>query len=73
MPLLQGVVMTLFVAGWKHWNRNTQLSGNSAGARVRRWWYNVNNWPIKDKLANIGEDAKLAAEMGDVSPLHMLY
>ncbi|PQE12042.1 DUF1770 domain containing protein [Rutstroemia sp. NJR-2017a BVV2] len=65
MPLLQGVVMTLFVAGWKHWNRNAQLSGNSAGARVRRWWYNVNNWPIKDKLANIGKDAKLAAEMGD--------
>lgn len=73
MPLIQGIVLNLFYAGWKHWNKNAKLSGNSAGARVRRWWYNVNNWPIKKKIAEIGKNAKLAAEMGDVSPLAMLY
>ncbi|QSZ35636.1 hypothetical protein DSL72_008506 [Monilinia vaccinii-corymbosi] len=65
MPLIQGIAVTLLWAGWKHWNKNAQLSGNSAGARVRRWWYTVNNWPIKEKIAEIGRNARLAAETGD--------
>ncbi|TGO51443.1 hypothetical protein BCON_0161g00160 [Botryotinia convoluta] len=65
MPLIQGIAVTLLWAGWKHWNKNAKLSGNSAGARVRRWWYTVNNWPIKEKIAEIGKNAKLAAELGD--------
>ncbi|KAH9884551.1 hypothetical protein F4778DRAFT_800004 [Xylariomycetidae sp. FL2044] len=46
MPLAQGVLYNLAVCGWQHWNRNARLSGNSAGARIRRWWYGVNNWPL---------------------------
>ncbi|KAI0393651.1 DUF1770-domain-containing protein [Xylariaceae sp. FL0594] len=46
MPLAQGVLYNLAIAGWQHWNRSAQLSGNSAGARLRRWWYGVNNWPL---------------------------
>ncbi|ESZ95004.1 hypothetical protein SBOR_4624 [Sclerotinia borealis F-4128] len=65
MPLIQGIAVTLLWAGWKHWNKNTKLSGNNAGARVHRWWYTVNNWPIKERIAEIGKNAKLAAEMGD--------
>jgi len=46
MPMVQGVVYNLAICGWQHWNRNAQLSGSSAGARIRRWWYGVNNWPL---------------------------
>ncbi|KAK4196712.1 hypothetical protein QBC40DRAFT_286821 [Triangularia verruculosa] len=46
MPLIQGVVYNLAICGWQHWNRNARLSGQSLGARVRRWWWGVNNWPI---------------------------
>ncbi|KAK4661840.1 uncharacterized protein QC763_708250 [Podospora pseudopauciseta] len=46
MPLVQGVAYNLAICGWQHWNRNAQLSGQSLGARVRRWWWGVNNWPI---------------------------
>ncbi|KAK2009845.1 DUF1770-domain-containing protein [Colletotrichum eremochloae] len=46
MPLVQGVVYNLFLIGWHHWNRNAQVHGSSIGARVRRWWYGVNNWQL---------------------------
>ncbi|KAI1180411.1 hypothetical protein F4777DRAFT_530251 [Nemania sp. FL0916] len=46
MPLAQGVAYNLAIAGWQHWNRNAQMSGSSVGARLRRWWYGVNNWPL---------------------------
>ncbi len=46
MPFGQGVVYNLAICGWQHWNKNAQLSGNSVGARARRWWYGLNNWPI---------------------------
>ncbi|KAI0408682.1 hypothetical protein F4802DRAFT_360339 [Xylaria palmicola] len=46
MPLAQGVLYNLAIAGWQHWNRTAQMSGSSAGARLRRWWYGVNNWPL---------------------------
>ncbi|KAI3343846.1 hypothetical protein F4824DRAFT_507611 [Ustulina deusta] len=46
MPLAQGVVYNLAIVGWQHWNRNAQMSGSSVGARLRRWWYGVNNWPL---------------------------
>lgn len=49
MPLLQGVVYNLAWCGWTYWNKNAQMSGNGAGARVRRWWYGVNNWAINGK------------------------
>lgn len=46
MPLAQGVLYNLAICGWQFWNRNAQYSGSSAGARIRRWWYEVNNWKI---------------------------
>ncbi|KAK4190384.1 hypothetical protein QBC35DRAFT_490200 [Podospora australis] len=49
MPLVQGVVYNLFICGWQHWNKNAQLHGSSIGARVRRWWYGVNNWKIPEQ------------------------
>ena len=48
MPLVQGVLYNLAVCGWQHWNKNARMSGNSAGARLRRWWYQVNNWKIPE-------------------------
>ncbi|KAL7626378.1 hypothetical protein AAE478_003150 [Parahypoxylon ruwenzoriense] len=48
MPFAQGILYNLAICGWHHWNRNAQLGGNSAGARLRRWWYEVNKWPLPD-------------------------
>ncbi|KJZ78983.1 hypothetical protein HIM_01756 [Hirsutella minnesotensis 3608] len=46
MPLTQGLVYNLLLCGWQHWNRNARLHGNTAGARLRRWWYGVNKWTL---------------------------
>ncbi|CCC10639.1 unnamed protein product [Sordaria macrospora k-hell] len=46
MPLVQGLLYNMLVCGWQSWNRNAQIHGSSIGARVRRWWYGVNNWEI---------------------------
>ncbi|KAB5558185.1 hypothetical protein GE09DRAFT_1221314 [Coniochaeta sp. 2T2.1] len=46
MPLAQGLLYNLAICGWQTWNKNVRLSGNSVGAKVRRWWWGVNNWPI---------------------------
>ncbi|RPB11438.1 DUF1770-domain-containing protein, partial [Morchella conica CCBAS932] len=44
MPLLQGVGYNLFVMGFRVWNRGAKFAGAGVGARVRRWWWGVNNW-----------------------------
>lgn len=67
MPLLQGTVWSLALHGWRYWNRTAQLSGNSVGARARRWWYRTNNWKLPGVFKEFGKDSKLAAEVGDVS------
>ncbi|EEH46097.2 uncharacterized protein PADG_02247 [Paracoccidioides brasiliensis Pb18] len=46
LPLIQGTLWTLALAGWRHWNRGAQFTGRSLGTRIRRWWWNVNNWKI---------------------------
>ncbi|KAL1995289.1 hypothetical protein VTN49DRAFT_1476 [Thermomyces lanuginosus] len=46
LPLVQGTLWTLALAGWRHWNRGAAMQGNSLGTRIRRWWYRVNNWEI---------------------------
>ncbi|KAK0722339.1 hypothetical protein B0T26DRAFT_641417 [Lasiosphaeria miniovina] len=46
MPFAQGILYNLGICGWQYWNKTAQLSGSSVGARVRRWWWGVNNWPI---------------------------
>ncbi|KAL2108215.1 hypothetical protein VUR80DRAFT_4107 [Thermomyces stellatus] len=45
-PLLQGFLWNITLCGWQAWNRNARIHGNSVGARIRRWWYGVNNWKI---------------------------
>ncbi|KAK6222309.1 hypothetical protein LQW54_001009 [Pestalotiopsis sp. IQ-011] len=49
MPLAQGVLYNLALCGWQFWNRTAQYSGSTAGARLRRWWYEVNNWKVPQK------------------------
>lgn len=45
LPLLQGALWTLVLAGWRHWHAGKeQFTGRSVGARVRRWWWGVNGW-----------------------------
>ena len=52
MPLTQGVVWNLLQFGWKFWNRGSQLRGQSVGARVRRWWWSVNNWKLPEERSS---------------------
>ncbi|KAK4041078.1 hypothetical protein C8A01DRAFT_15154 [Parachaetomium inaequale] len=49
MPFVQGIVYNLGLCGWQYWNRNARIHGSSVGARLRRWWYGVNNWQIPRK------------------------
>ncbi|KAL7946174.1 hypothetical protein V8C42DRAFT_319765 [Trichoderma barbatum] len=46
MPLAQGVLLNLALVGWQHWNKNARAHGDSIGARLRKWWYGVNNWKL---------------------------
>ncbi|TKA78157.1 hypothetical protein B0A49_01944 [Cryomyces minteri] len=65
MPLVQGVVWTLMLSGWRHWNSSTAFNGRSVGARVRRWWWGVNNWELPDEAGAGLKSEKLAAEVQD--------
>lgn len=47
MPLIQGMAWTLIVSGWRYANRTSKFSGQTVGARIRRWWWGVNNWKIE--------------------------
>ena len=78
LPLVQGTLWTLALSGWRYWNRGAAFSGQSVGARVRRWWWRVNNWEINPleipKGAGIGldgglKDEKFAEHIGDVGVL----
>ncbi|KAH8130274.1 hypothetical protein FP744_10004474 [Trichoderma asperellum] len=44
LPLAQGVLLNLAMAGWQHWNKSVRVNGDSVGVRFRRWWFGVNNW-----------------------------
>ena len=69
MPLTQGLLWTLVVAGWRHWNSvnhtATKFSGSSIGARLRRWWWQTNNWAIPKSRSSL-RDPKLAAQVQEV-------
>lgn len=64
MCFAQGVVWTLILSGWRHWNRSAKFSGQSVGAKIRRWWWGVNNWKIPEKKLR---DTKLAKSVSEVS------
>ncbi|QIW96369.1 hypothetical protein AMS68_001887 [Peltaster fructicola] len=53
MPLIQGLAWTLIVAGWKTFNASSTLSGQSMGARIRRWWWGVNNWEMPKEQSRV--------------------
>lgn len=46
MPLIQGMAWTLIVSGWRYFNRSTKFSGQSIGAKIRRWWWETNGWKV---------------------------
>jgi len=59
MPLVQGAAWTLIVAGWRFWNSGTKFTGQTVGAKIRRWWWGVNNWSIPAHSSKL-RDTKLA-------------
>ena len=62
LPLFQGTLWTLAIVGWKHWNKATKFSGSTLGARVRRWWWDVNNWKIPPEESILDEPAATMAQ-----------
>lgn len=60
MPLVQGIAWTLIVSGWRHWNGAAKFGGQTVGARIRRWWWGVNNWTIPKHGRSTLRDTKLA-------------
>ncbi|EAT90193.2 hypothetical protein SNOG_01981 [Parastagonospora nodorum SN15] len=62
----QGVLWTLVLSGWRHWNRSAKFSGQGVGAKIRRWWWGVNNWKVPDAKSRL-KDSKLAKNVTEVS------
>ena len=46
LPLVQGIAWNLIMFGWRHWNRGSKFQGQTLGAKVRKWWWGVNNWKV---------------------------
>lgn len=46
MCFAQGVLWNLLLHGWRYFNRSSKFSGRTVGAKLRRWWWGVNNWKI---------------------------
>lgn len=46
LPLTQGILWNLAMHGWRFWNRGAKFSGKGVGAKIRRWWWDVNNWQM---------------------------
>lgn len=60
LPLVQGIAWNLIMSGWRHWNRGSKFQGQTLGARVRKWWWGVNNWKVPHENAT---DAKKDAKV----------
>jgi len=75
LPLVQGVGYHMLILGWRHWNQGSKFVGQSLGARVRRWWWEVNGWkrpknttPMKEGFAKEAKDfyvGRFGSGMGD--------
>jgi len=61
LPFSQGVIWNLALHGWRAWNVATKFQGQSVGARVRRWWWQTNNW----KLPEVRRQEKMAEKVKD--------
>lgn len=70
LPLLQGTLWTLALSGWRYWNRSSALRGEGLGARVRRWWWDFNDWTLPDDTGASTKNPKLAEEVESVSVSH---
>lgn len=66
MCFAQGVLWTLVLNGWRHWNRSAKFSGQGVGARIRRWWWGVNNWSIPKSKSRLG-NSRLTKNVSEVS------
>ena len=51
LPLAQGILWNFVVFGWRHLNRGTKFQGETIGAKVRKWWWEVNNWKLPQSAA----------------------
>ncbi|KAF1811721.1 DUF1770-domain-containing protein [Eremomyces bilateralis CBS 781.70] len=49
LPLFQGTLWALILSGWRHWHQTTSFSGRTVGAKMRRWWWGVNDWKIPNR------------------------
>ncbi|KAL8764183.1 MAG: hypothetical protein Q9184_000152 [Pyrenodesmia sp. 2 TL-2023] len=56
LPLVQGMLWTLLLSGWRYWNRGAQFQGATLGSKVRRWWWDVNNWKIPEQTQKAVEE-----------------
>ena len=65
LPLTQGILWNLVMHGWRSWNRGAKFSGKSVGAKIRRWWWDVNNWQMPKEAKNQGF-AKEATEVNRI-------
>ncbi|KAL6243209.1 hypothetical protein RBB50_009760 [Rhinocladiella similis] len=61
LPLFQGIAWNLIMFGWRHWNRGSKFQGRTLGAKVRKWWWGVNNWKIPAER-NATRDAKVVKQ-----------
>lgn len=71
MCFAQGVVWNLLLHGWRYFNRSTKFSGRSIGARIRRWWWGVNNWKIPTEAVHGAREERLTRNMGAVSAVFL--
>lgn len=58
LPLVQGLVWNMAMFGWRYWNRDVKFAGEGIGVRVRKWWWNVNNWNIPAQKKDFVEEAQ---------------
>ena len=60
-PLIQGTLWQLIQVGWRHLNRGSSLVGQGAGARIRRWWWGVNNWEMPGEASSATDELRANA------------
>lgn len=71
LPMAQGIGYHMIVSGWRYWNRGSQFTGQTLGARVRKWWWGVNGWKIPETSQTKAKEVKdfyvnkFGSSMGD--------
>ncbi|KAF2678006.1 DUF1770-domain-containing protein [Lentithecium fluviatile CBS 122367] len=65
MCFAQGVIWNIILHGWRHWNHEAKFSGRGVGARIRRWWWGVNNWTIPADKGPRLSNKKLAKNVSE--------